>query len=118
MHADARTHSITLSDAQWKEVLHDTEAEAEDEMANEPGNIPKQTQADDTGMTEFDAEGDGKTDLPGPQVPTSVEDGDVYAYAEEADTVTNMRKGDWVSLERDRRSAFMIIMGLRSEGIV
>jgi hypothetical protein len=41
---------------------------------------------------------------------------DIYSYGDE-DQVTE-RKGDWVNVERDRRSAFLIMGALKSEGIL
>jgi hypothetical protein len=41
---------------------------------------------------------------------------DIYSFGDE-DQVTE-RKGDWVNVERDRRSAFLIMGALKSEGIL
>lgn len=129
MHADARTHSITLSDAQWKEVLHDTEAEAEESLANARGGAPSQTAgtqhpidlekinawAED--IRDFEQPASNRVD--GAMALSEENNDDVFAYADdEEDDVADIKKGDWHGLERDRRSAFMLIMGLRSEGIV
>ncbi|KAJ7590982.1 hypothetical protein C8J56DRAFT_934391 [Mycena floridula] len=75
---DARTVAVTISDAQWEDVLWDRE----DQSTEEP---------------------DTKED-------------EIYAYG--ADDVARKRKGDWTGVDRDRRSAFLIIGALRSEGIL
>jgi hypothetical protein len=41
---------------------------------------------------------------------------DVYVTGNQ--DVSLKRKGDWVGVERDRRSAFLIIGALKSEGIL
>jgi len=41
---------------------------------------------------------------------------DIYAFGDE-NSVTE-RKGDWAGVERDRRSAFLIMGALKSEGIL
>ena len=45
----------------------------------------------------------------------AVED-EIYVYGDEE--LAKERKGDWVGLERDRRSAFLIMGALKSEGIL
>ena len=124
MHADARTHSITLSDAQWKEVLHDTEAEAEESVANTRGNIPSRAGAtqqpvDLNKINTWAVDQPASNRSDGAMALPEENEDDVFAYADdEGDDIADIKKGDWLGLERDRRSAFMIIMGLRSEGIV
>lgn len=44
------------------------------------------------------------------------DDDDIYAYGEE--DASAPRKGDWSGVDRDRRSAFLIMGALRSEGIL
>jgi hypothetical protein len=44
------------------------------------------------------------------------EEEDIYTYEDEKGPVKE--KGDWVGVERDRRSAFLIMGGLRAEGIL
>lgn len=45
------------------------------------------------------------------------DDDDLFVYDDEEDT-SKRRNGDWTGVERDRRSAFLIIGALRSEGIL
>ena len=42
---------------------------------------------------------------------------DIYVYADQ-DTSSTPRKDEWVGIDRDRRSAFMIMGALHSEGIL
>ena len=44
-------------------------------------------------------------------------DDDVIAYESEEDP-SQKQSGDWIGVERDRRSAFLIIGALRSEGLL
>ena len=46
----------------------------------------------------------------------SLEDQDIYAYGDEG--ITEKKRGDWVGVDRDRRSAYLIMGALRSEGIL
>jgi hypothetical protein len=41
---------------------------------------------------------------------------DIWASGEDEETM--FKPGDWVGVERDRRSAYLIIGALRSEGII
>ncbi len=41
---------------------------------------------------------------------------DIYVYGDE--DVPTFQPGDWTGIERDRRSAFLIISTLKSEGIL
>lgn len=77
--SDAKTVAVTISDAQWEDVLWDRE---EDEKAS-----------------------------PEPQ-----ENEGIYVYGDEE--APKRRRRDWTGLDRDRRSAFLIIGALRSEGIL
>ncbi|KAI0669893.1 hypothetical protein C8Q78DRAFT_1154509 [Trametes maxima] len=85
---DARIVAVTIGDAQWDEILWD-EPEG-GELAHDVPNPQK---------------GDGDDD----------DDGDIYAA--EGDLPAT-RKGDWVGVERDRRSAFLIIGALKQEGLI
>ncbi|THV08522.1 hypothetical protein K435DRAFT_814923 [Dendrothele bispora CBS 962.96] len=42
---------------------------------------------------------------------------DIYVYGDE-DILAKPRRGDWVGVDRDRRSAYLIIGALKSEGIL
>ena len=42
---------------------------------------------------------------------------DIYA-SDDQDRIPVRRRGDWVGVERDRRSAFLIMGALKSEGIL
>ena len=79
---DARTVAVTISDAQWEDVLWDREEE---------------TKASQTEPERDDGE-------------------DIFVYGDE--DPPKRRKGDWTGIDRDRRSAFLIIGALRSEGIL
>lgn len=46
---------------------------------------------------------------------TMVEKEDIFAWGDEVPAV---RRNDWLGVNRDRRSAYLIIGGLRSEGIL
>ena len=52
----------------------------------------------------------------GPEAGQPRTEDDVYVYGDE--DLVKERKGDWVGLERDRRSAFLIMGALKSEGIL
>lgn len=79
---DAKTVAVTISDAQWEDVLWDREEDLYNKtVANEA----------------FDKD-------------------DPCAW--EVDEVTDCKRNDWVGLERDRRSAFLIIGALRSESLL
>ena len=41
---------------------------------------------------------------------------DLYVYGD--DDIPQKRPGDWVGVDRDRRSAYLIMGALRSEGIL
>lgn len=46
------------------------------------------------------------------------EDNDIFLYEDDKDTYGGSKPGEWSGLERDRRSAFMIIGALKQEGIL
>lgn len=87
---DAKTVAVTISDAQWEDVLWDREEEEETAKA-------KRKEAEDVKMKAAD-------------------DDDIYAWGH--DDVLEKKKGDWVGVDRDRRSAYLIMGALRSEGIL
>ncbi|KII95170.1 hypothetical protein PLICRDRAFT_128707 [Plicaturopsis crispa FD-325 SS-3] len=95
---DAKTVAVTISDEQWEEALWDRE---EEEMAAARERKAKERQ-DNTGPD------NAKNEPPA--------DDDIYMDGE-AD-IPVQEKGDWIGVERDRRSAFLIIGALRSEGIL
>jgi hypothetical protein len=41
---------------------------------------------------------------------------DIYVFGDEG--LVSEKKGDWIGVDRDRRSAFLIIGALKSEGIL
>ena len=86
---DAKTVAVTISDAQWEDVLWDREEEerALKEVAQ---------------MKDKNHRGEG--------------DDDVFVYGDE--DIPVKRRGDWTGVDRDRRSAFLIIGALKSEGIL
>ena len=79
---DAKTVAVTISDAQWEDVLWDREAEAEKQ------NKPTSHRAVDN------------------------------IYFSDSDDFLSQSRGDWVGVDRDRRSAFLIIGALKSEGLI
>lgn len=79
---DAKTVAVTISDAQWEDVLWDRE-----------GELYNKTEAQD-----------------------SQDKDDPYAW--DTEEVKDWKSNDWVGLERDRRSAFLIIGALRSESLL
>ncbi|TFY70168.1 hypothetical protein EVG20_g2835 [Dentipellis fragilis] len=81
---DAKTVAVTISDAQWEDVLWDREEEL--------------NQSQQPGSSDLD-----KAD-------------DLFTIGDE--DVPTHQKGDWVGVDRDRRSAFLIIGALKSEGLV
>jgi hypothetical protein len=97
--------AVTVSDGQWAEIEPDEEV-----RSTEPA--PK-----------FTAE---SSELGENAVPDGIEaesldahvDDDVYVYADEEQAEEEPRKGDWTGVERDRRSAFLIMGALRGEGLV
>lgn len=80
--ADAKTVAVTISDAQWEDVLWDREEELK--------NVKSGT----------------------PEVPKN----DPYAW--DSEDATEWKQGDWVGVDRDQRSAFLIMGALRSEGLL
>jgi hypothetical protein len=85
---DAKTVAVTISDAQWEDVLWDREEEEK--------TIKEMAQAREKKAT-------GEAD-------------DVFVYGDE--DIPTTRRGDWTGVDRDRRTAFLIIGALRSEGIL
>jgi len=79
---DAKTAAVTISDAQWEDVLWDREEEAKGTR-----NLGEQEQNDDP-------------------------------YAWDNTDTTDWKQGDWVGVDRDKRSAFLIVGALRSEGLL
>jgi hypothetical protein len=82
---DAKTVAVTISDAQWEDVLWDREED-----------LYNKTETDEN------------------QKSQDVDD----PYAWDIDEVKDWKRNDWVGLERDRRSAFLIIGALRSESLL
>ncbi|KAF8205014.1 hypothetical protein BJ912DRAFT_940012 [Pholiota molesta] len=81
---DAKTVAVTISDAQWEDVLWDREEELKCMNMN---NATPNSQSNDP-----------------------------YAW-DEGDSV-EWKEGDWVGVDRDQRSAFLIMGALRSEGLL
>ena len=79
---DAKTVAVTISDAQWEDVLWDRE-EHDKSLKNQKSN----SQYNDP-------------------------------YAWDGDDITDWKQGDWVGVDRDQRSAFLIMGALRSEGLL
>ncbi|KAF8165318.1 hypothetical protein B0H34DRAFT_688720 [Crassisporium funariophilum] len=79
---DAKTVAVTISDAQWEDVLWDREEE-------------------EKGLKNLGAE---------------VEDDDPYLW--DKDDTPEWKQGDWVGVDRDQRSAYLIMGALRSEGLL
>nr|GAT59448.1 alpha-ketoacid dehydrogenase kinase N-terminal domain-containing protein [Mycena chlorophos] len=75
---EAKIVAVTISDAQWKDVLWDGEDSAD------PGPVEEENEDD------------------------------IYAWG---DAVPH-KKNDWQGVDRDRRSAFLILGGLRSESLL
>lgn len=80
---DAKTVAVTISDAQWEDVLWDREEEIRS-------------------LTETK--------------PEVKDDDDPYAW--DNDDVKDWKRGDWVGIDRDQRSAYLIMGALRSEGLL
>lgn len=83
---DAKIVAVTISEAQWEDVLWSRE---EDELANPA----KKKEAEKK---------EGVDDL--------------YVYGME--DIPDKKPGDWSGVDRDRRSAYVIIGALKSEGIL
>lgn len=79
---DAKTAAVTISDAQWEDVLWDRE--------------------EDTKLTNTEDKQEQNND----------------PYAWDNSDVTDWKRGDWVGVDRDKRSAFLIVGALRSEGLL
>ena len=80
--ADAKTVAVTISDAQWEDVLWDRE----EELKNHKPVIDE------------------------------VQSNDPYAW--DSEDCPEWKQGDWVGVDRDQRSAFLIMGALRSEGLL
>jgi hypothetical protein len=76
---DAKTVAVTISDAQWEDVLWDREEE-------------------------------------GAKTSAEVNDDDPYAW--DTKDTPEWKQGDWVGVDRDQRSAYLIMGALRSEGLL
>ena len=48
--------------------------------------------------------------------PRQVEGDSIFVYGDE--DIPSFRKGDWIGVDRDRRSAYLIIGALKSEGLL
>lgn len=81
--------AVSITDSQWEEVLWNrSDPEDEEESLNKQGETQE-----------------------------NGEDDDIYVYEDEEDPSIK-QKGDWTGVDRDRRSAFLIIGALKSEGIL
>lgn len=85
---DAKTVAVTISDTQWEDVLWDRE---EEEKENNSG------QGHDRELTRKESE-------------------EIYVFGDEG--IPGKKRGDWVGVDRDRRSSYLIMGALRSEGIL
>jgi len=85
---DARTVAIAISDSQWEEALWNCDTD--------------ETAEDET------VKGDKSLD----------DDEGIYAYEDEERDSDLKQRGDWVGPDRERRSAYLIIGALKSEGIL
>jgi hypothetical protein len=86
---------MTMSEDQWIDVLGDVAAE--DRIAEEKENSQRQNKNRSAYVE-------------------NSEDDDLYVYGE--DPPPKPRKRDWVGVERERRSAFLIYGALKSENII
>lgn len=73
---------MTISDAQWEDVLWDRDQEVREMKDPEP----------------------------------EVMNDDPYAW--DGTDIVEWKQGDWVGVDRDQRSAFLIMGALRSEGLL
>ncbi|CAA7259791.1 unnamed protein product [Cyclocybe aegerita] len=80
---DAKTVAVTISDAQWEDVLWDREEEVKSLLQ---------------------------------PVDERVQDDNPYAW--DNDDVKEWKRGDWTGVDRDQRSAYLIMGALRSEGLL
>lgn len=88
---NARTVAVTISEAQWDEVLW---------KRNEPEN-------------------DIEPEITAPQTGASDEENnDIMVYESDELNNNSQSKMDWVGLDRDKRSSYLIIGALKSEGIL
>ncbi|THH10239.1 hypothetical protein EW145_g1467 [Phellinidium pouzarii] len=87
--SNATPVAVTVDDSQWEEVQWNC----------------NETEYQDDGLKKADTTDEDR------------EDDDIYAYEDEEDPSVK-QKGDWTGVDRDRRSAFLIIGALKSEGIL
>lgn len=85
---DAKMNAVGISDDQWREVLWDRDEE-EESARRKAAAAKEEEQADD-------------------------DDDDIFGKDDDADS----QPGDWHGVERDRRSAFLIIGALKQEGLL
>ncbi|KAG5649041.1 hypothetical protein DXG03_000390 [Asterophora parasitica] len=85
---DAKTVAVTINDSQWEDVLWDREEE--EKIATELEEKAKEPKPED--------------------------EDDIYAFGDE--DIPEKKRGDWIGVDRDRRSAYLIMGALRSEGIL
>lgn len=134
--SDARTVAVTISDAQWEDVLWDREEEERAEAEKAAAEAPKQPAPvtmkqeshppmNNTSEEEPSAPEDAPMDIDAKQLTEKESPAPTAAKTEVLDSIhvygdeeVKSRKGDWTGIERDRRSAFLIIGALRSEGIL
>ena len=92
---------MTITDAQWEDLLY---------RRKEPGD-PADLSEGITGtlVPEF------TTRSGAPKIET---EDDLYVYEDDKDAVPETRPGDWIGLERDRRSAYLVVGALKSEGLL
>lgn len=81
--------AVSITDAQWEEVLWNRSEPEDEDPASKPVNAEERQTDED----------------------------DIYVYEDEGDPSIK-QKGDWTGVDRDRRSAFLIIGALKSEGIL
>jgi|SRR6266404_6128231 len=90
---DAKTEAVTISDDQWEDVL----------WVRESDEISKSTAVKEkSGSGESGSGGSG--------------DDELFVLAQ--DDVPTHSKGDWAGVDRDRRSAYLIIGALRTDGLI
>jgi len=64
----------------------------------------------------WDREADGQRSTKQEDIGKAREDDDIFVLPEH--DVPSPSKGDWVGVDRDRRSAYLIIGALRSDGLI
>lgn len=88
---NASAVAVAVSDAQWEEALWNRADGEEEKQSGDKKAKPSSSDADP--------------------------DGDLYCYEDE-ESPSMKQKGDWTGVDRDRRSAYLIIGALSSEGIL